>query len=697
MISSYDFKYMGIMKNAMQSIPIGNGDLGANIWADSDGLWLLLSKTDAWSELNRLLKTGLLKLSLNPSPFNNETKWHLSYEEGILYIKSDDNEISLYADANFPCYYINYKGKTPRDVKLEAVNYRNHEIKFNENDSSNYFMMAPESIYKSVESADCVFSADDESIGQYHYNDTSCYEFSLEYQSLGNFEQKNDPFIDLTFGYLAKSKQLKINNGSLYGSSISEFTIKIISHTGKFKNPEDWIKKSCEIMNQPDSDILAHKEYWKNIWQRSYIEITGDDDARCLTEAYTAQRYMMICAGSGKYPIKFNGSIFTNQPSPFEESCDNYDYRAWGGPYWFQNTRLVYWSMLYSGDYKQMKPLFDMYFDALPLAKYRTKTYFAHDGAYFPETMSSFGIYALSNYGVNREGKLAGYIENRYIRYYFVGALELCKMMMEYTEHTEDMDFLKEKFFPFALEILIFFREHFETIDGKLFIHPTEALETWQDCVNDTPTIAGLSAVTENLLKYDNLPEKLENICREIREILPDIPVDKKNGTSVIMPYHINMDSRRNVENPELYTVFPFDIYRIGKNNLPLARETYFMRDIKSSCGWQQHGIQAARLGLTAEAEKEALNNSRNTNPNCIYTAFWGPNYDWLPDQDNGANLMLTLTNMLVQADSDTIRLFPAWNKSRNVKFRLPEGNHVMKFELINIDEWDRKNTILII
>lgn len=50
----------GLANSALQSVPIGNGDLGANVWLAKDGLTLLLSKTDNWSELMRLLKTGLL-------------------------------------------------------------------------------------------------------------------------------------------------------------------------------------------------------------------------------------------------------------------------------------------------------------------------------------------------------------------------------------------------------------------------------------------------------------------------------------------------------------------------------------------------------------------------------------------------------------------------------------------------------------
>ena len=50
---------------------------------------------------------------------------------------------------------------------------------------------------------------------------------------------------------------------------------------------------------------------------------------------------------------------------------------------------------------------------------------------------------------------------------------------------------------------------------------------------------------------------------------------------------------------------------------------------------------------------------------------MWGPNYDWLPDQDHGSNIMLTLQNMLLFANGDKIELLPAWPKEWDVSFKL--------------------------
>ena len=51
--------------DARGSMPIGNGDIAANVWVEPSGdLVLLLSKSDAWDEVSRLCKLGRLRIKL---------------------------------------------------------------------------------------------------------------------------------------------------------------------------------------------------------------------------------------------------------------------------------------------------------------------------------------------------------------------------------------------------------------------------------------------------------------------------------------------------------------------------------------------------------------------------------------------------------------------------------------------------------
>ena len=193
----------------------------------------------------------------------------------------------------------------------------------------------------------------------------------------------------------------------------------------------------------------AHRDWWHRFWDRSYINVHAGKDCNILTRGYLLQRWINAIGGRGNYPVKFNGSIF-NVDGRADNVQYNADYRRWGGGYWFQNTRLLYWSMLSGGDYDMMLPLFDMYMNALTLAKKRTQIYFDHNGAFFPETMTFWGTYNNANYGYERENKPASYVTNDYICYYWQGAIELVNLMIHYYQHTEDLLFAQTILLPFA-------------------------------------------------------------------------------------------------------------------------------------------------------------------------------------------------------------------------------------------------------
>ena len=102
-----------------------------------------------------------------------------------------------------------------------------------------------------------------------------------------------------------------------------------------------------------------------------------------------------------------------------------------------------------------------------------------------------------------------------------------------------------------------------------------------------------------------------------------------------------------------------------------MARRTFELRRIKGNTGWNQDETQAALLGLAEEARRSLDDRLRRKHEGSRFPAFWGPNYDWIPDQDHGGNAMMALQTMLLQADKDRLYLFPAWPKDWNVSFKL--------------------------
>ena len=73
-VSSYDVVWNEPGKGSADSMPLGNGDIGLNVWTEPNGdLLFYIGKTDAWSEHPRaetgLMKVGLVRVSLSPNPY----------------------------------------------------------------------------------------------------------------------------------------------------------------------------------------------------------------------------------------------------------------------------------------------------------------------------------------------------------------------------------------------------------------------------------------------------------------------------------------------------------------------------------------------------------------------------------------------------------------------------------------------------
>src|ERR1700722_10181153 len=62
-------------KDERDSMPLGNGDLAANVWTEQDGdLVLLVAKSDAYTEMGKLVKLGRVRLHFVPQLFSaNQT------------------------------------------------------------------------------------------------------------------------------------------------------------------------------------------------------------------------------------------------------------------------------------------------------------------------------------------------------------------------------------------------------------------------------------------------------------------------------------------------------------------------------------------------------------------------------------------------------------------------------------------------
>lgn len=673
-------------KDSSGSMPIGNGDIGANVWVEPNGdLVFYISKTDAWSENGRLLKIGKVRVITNPALFKvgDSFAQTLDLEKGVILINSasGDKKINLrfWIDANNPVIRLEGESALPVEITAKLELWRNKQRPLIGQEAHSAYGLHGTGGKPIIVEADTIVPGLKSGMVWYHRNERSIWRDNLNLQALGEFaDTQSDPLLHLTFGALINATGLERRDGKTLESShaVKQFNLSV--HILSKQTPDilTW-QKALEAQVQESDKVnleqarLDHENWWQSFWQRSSIKVGGSNEAEAVNCAYVLQRYINACGGRGNAPIKFNGSIFTVDGN--EKGEWDADYRRWGGGYWWQNTRLPYWSMLYAGDFDQMQSLFKMYRDNLKIRKVATRKYYKHAGAFFPETQYFWGTYVDGNYGRDRSQMPDGLTENRFIRYYWQSSLELSLMMLDYYDLTRDEVFVRETLLPIVSEVLTFYDQHWQLDrNGKILFDPAMALETYREAVNPLPEIVGIRKVCGELLE---IPESLTSEVqrqqwqRLISE-LPDVPTRVSEGETYLAPAQ-TYSGKQNSENPELYAVFPYRAYGIGKKDLALALRTFDARAFKKTGGWQQNAIKSAMLGLTSEAKKLVLSNCRSTHQGSRFPAFWGPNYDWIPDQCHGSVTMIALQRMLMQCDDNKILLLPAWPKDWDVDFKL--------------------------
>jgi hypothetical protein len=708
-LPDYNIVWETASPNASASMPCGGGDIGMNVWVENDELFIYLSRSGNFDEQNTLLKSGRIRLQLDPNIFiGGKIKQELHLKEGSVTVEGNKNGISakvkIWADVFNPVVHVEIGSS--QKIKATAIyenwRYQNRMVKAREHFANSWKWAAPKNtIYKK----DSIRFQQNQ-ILFYHYNDAKTI-FDTTVQQQGLFAIKNqlyNPLKNLAFGGALEGANF-IPAGTTTGTyantdyqgwilqskkAVQQQSLILVFHNAQVADINDWQKElETKNHNLPDPGKALNKTllWWADFWKRSFIEIgTGrKDSAWEVGRNYQLFRYMLACNAKSSWPTKFNGGLFTVDPVYTDTAMQlTPDYRNWGGGvHTAQNQRLVYFPMIKSGDWDGMQAQFDFYLRILKNAELRSWQYWNHGGACFTEQMENYGLPNFAEYGQKRPAGFDKGVEfNAWLEYEWDTVLEFCLMMLEEQRYTNKD--ISDKI-AFIKSCLHFFDAHYQYLakqrgikaldgNGKLILYPGSGAETYKMAHNASSTIAALQTVTDRLLalpdNYLSVPERKQ--LDSFRNRIPPLPYTSFNGLVTIAPAK-SWERINNIESPQLYPVFPWRIFGVGKPGLDTAIHTFYkdtnVVKFRSPVGWKQDNIWAASLGLTNEAWQ--LTAYKLKNGPRRFPAFWGPGFDWVPDHNWGGSGMLGLQEMLLQTDDKRIMIFPAWPKNLDVHFKL--------------------------
>ncbi|NBA78020.1 hypothetical protein GOQ04_20860 [Emticicia sp. ODNR4P] len=711
-IDQYNVIWNSPSQNAAESMPCGGGDIGLNVWVEKGDIYFYIARSGTFDHNNAVLKLGRMRLTVSPNVFENPSTFTqvLRLSSGDVVIEGSNGKIKtqvkIWVDVFSPNIYVEVNSNQPITAKAQYESWRYQDrlmSKGKENNANSYKWAPPHQV---VTRKDSIRFAP-KGILFYHENgdEISAFDVVVKQQGLDSLKKQfYNPLKNLVFGGIISGNNWQQDGtaqGKYRDTDFKAWKIKTIKssrqqqlmislHTATTTSISDWEKSLLKTQAEGQKDMLmaqkATHNWWKEFWQKSFIHITPNQKNSKSWEIarnYQVFRYQLACNNFGQYPTKFNGGLFTVDPY-FTDTTMKFtpDFRNWGGgTHTAQNQRLVYWGLLKTGDFEAMKPQFDFYKRILNNAELRTKYYWGHQGASFTEQIENFGLPNPAEYGWKRPaGYDKGMEYNAWLEYEWDTALEFCSMILE-TERFTGKNITE--YIPLIESCLRFFDEHYQylakkrgskALDGnkQLVIYPGSGAETYKMAYNPSSTIAGLKTVLEQLLSSPSLASENKKTWEDMLSRIPPMSFRQFENNVTIAPAK-TWERINNVESPQLYPIFPWNRYGVGKAGLDTARNTYLydtdVLKFRSHIGWKQDVIFAARLGLREEAQNLLALKLQNAPRR--FPTFWGPGYDWTPDHNWGGSGMIGLQEMLLQTTDQKIYLLPAWPKEWDVHFKL--------------------------
>ncbi|MEI6142143.1 MAG: DUF5703 domain-containing protein [Mariniphaga sp.] len=713
-LKPYNVIWTAQSQNSSESMPCGGGDIGLNVWVEKGEILFYLSRSGAFDENNVFPKFGRVRLKLTPNPFDGgDFRQELKLKEGTIEISGNKGgnkcTIKIWVDVFRPVVHVETESNQPVTVEATYENWRIKDLEWTNQRMTNASLGFRDAPMNAVIRKDSI-SFEGNTVLFYHRNrEESLFDITVKQQGLDPVkDQLWNPLKNLTFGGMMVGENMKPagkTSGKYTDTQFEGWKLQSIKPLRKHE-----LKVFLHIENAPDvsgwKDGLAKNvkeveaaqkttraktlQWWSDFWERSYIIINPEKaDPKSpewqVGRNYQLFRYQLGCNAYGNYPTKFNGGMFTFDPVYVDKNLPfTPDHRNWGGgTHTQQNQRLVYFPMFKSGDFDMLPSQLNFYLRALRNAEIRTEFYWGHKGPSFSEQLEQFGLPLATSYGWNRPDYFPKGLEyNYWLEYHWDSQMEFCLMMLDMERfNNEDIT----KYIPFIESCLTFFDEHYrmeakirgrQVLDGEghLVLYPGTGAETYKMAYNSTSTIAGLQTVLGRLLELPDkyLSSEKRKHWEEMLKSIPPIAFREKDGHKTISPAwtwaRIN-----NQEIPQLYPVYPWGMYGIGKPDLEVAINTWkYGTDIpiqKNHISWHQDAIFCARLGLTDEAAAITIKKLQDSERR--YPTFWGPGHDYVPDHNWGGSGMIGLQEMLMQTDNKKIYLFPAWPKSWDVSFKL--------------------------
>ena len=709
--SAYDVVWDSASAMETESMPLGNGALTLSVWVEAStaSLMYYAQSASAYDENGQLLKLsrGRIDLGLPAHPVLSrfQQRLHLLNASQTLSFSVDiaggpplHVSALVWVDRFHPVVHWEVSASRPVNATNAIEMWRTQPTPVGDNWHTGYYCDTRQ-VYPDVLYTGAGMGGGDGELMWWHRNDGdlghSMYDASLLHQGLSDAGLPPSPLANRTFGgYLAHVDAHDWSGRTVqkttYGVSVSLHSLRpttsvrfdLFAHTEEKATVASWMEAFAAVVARVNATpsaarLLAHTQFWASFLNRSHVEVRLRNDSLTsyrLSQALLLQRVTDAMCGLNEYPIHFNGQGWSI--GSYTDSPQGPDHRQWGSAFWWQNVRESYYPAAPSGDFDLLLPMFGFYQRLQPVQEARVRHYYGHGGAYWEETTTLYGLLVDALFGFLCEGtvQLHG---NPSIRFHWDGSFELCLLTVQYYAFTGNDTFATQTLLPVCSAVMTFFRLHFpqRDADNRTILFPSQSLETWT-CPDPTDErvcprnaliyVLGLQASLQALLALPRalVPDEQHSVWSAQLQSLPPLPkgpCSANSSLTCLLPAEKGWTPGQttNWENVELYAVWPYGHYGLGRDELELALTNYRLRPFPCNEGWCQDVVDAALLGLredTAAMITERAN--RAPAVGWRFPTFIGPLQDSTPAADHYSVLRsATYAALLQEVSAAAFRL----------------------------------------
>jgi hypothetical protein len=426
-------------------------------------------------------------------------------------------------------------------------------------------------------------------------------------------------------------------------------------------------ERSRRAMTKP------HRRWWHDYWRRvGLIKLSSQDGvADYMENIRTINLYVGAASERGRFPASQAGVN-----TLFNFTRDN---QQWGGGhYWFWNLRMQLAANIGAGATDLNAPFFRLYRENLDNLRTWTRLRMnMRPGICVPETMrfDGTGWYLAGGSTETNDACDASGAASYNKRTLTTGAALGTWIWRQY-QATDDRAFLEANY-PLIADAARFLLAYATVgADGKLHTFPSNAHESQWDVHDPITDITAMKALFPIAIDAATELGADPDLVAELRAAIPRIPdfprtdrathtqlktaADDGDGNTVLGFSSDPTAPFRNSENLDLEPVWPYNLIGDTSPLFDLARLTYANRRNTNSNSWTYDPVHAARLGLGTEVATR-LNASTarfQVYPNGM--AAWNTSNLQEPYDEHAGVTALAINESLVQDYDGILRIAPA-------------------------------------